>query len=193
VEFRAGSGLYWRGALAVEGVDFGLGFDAFIFVGPDHFWGGDYHRYAFDRVRSREFFDHSQFHAGYRMEGGRLRAEGLGREHIAEVTRHEVVERKALDMRHEEERHNFTTRAAAHQELTRAPSPGERKTPAAAAAPAAANTPRTEPAPSRATPGAASPTNRTPASASPAPRGAPAPSRATPGANSTTNRPSTGR
>ncbi|MGD0412461.1 MAG: DUF6600 domain-containing protein [Verrucomicrobiota bacterium] len=206
VEFHAGVGLYWHGAVAVEGVDFGLGFDAFVFVGPDHFWGGDYHRYAFERVRAREFFDHSQFHAGYRMEGGRLRAEGLGREHMAEVTRHEVVERKAMDMRHEEERHNFTTRAAAHQELTRAPSPGERKTSAAApasAAPAPANTPRGAPAPSRAapaaTPGTASATNRAPAGASPAtpPRGAPAPSRAapgaTPGAGSSTNRTSTGR
>jgi hypothetical protein len=204
VEFHAGVGLYWHGAAVVEGVDFGLGFDAFVFVGPDHFWGGDYHRYALDRVRAREFFDHSQFHAGYRIEGGRLRAEGLGREHVAEITRHEVVERKALDMRHEEERHNFTTRATAHQELTRAPAPAERKAPAAApatAAPARSNPPRGEPAPGRATPGAASATNRTPASATPAPattpRGEPAPGRAapgaTPGAGSSTNRPPTGR
>ena len=101
------------------------------------------------------------------MEGGRLRAEGLGREHIAEITHHEVVERKAVDMRHEEERHNFTTRATAHQELTRAPAPAERKTPGAApasAAPARARPPRGEPAPSRATPAPAT-----------APRGEPAP------------------
>ena len=201
VEFHAGVGLYWHGAVVAEGVDFGLGFDAFVFVGPDHFWGGDYHRYAFDRVRAREFYDHSQFHAGYRMEGGRLRAEGLGREHIAEVTHHEVVEHKAMDVRHEEERHNFTTRAAAHQELTRAPSPAARRTSAAApatAAPAPASASRGEPAPGRASPAAAPATNRGPASASPAaaPRGAPAPSRGAPAAPSTgssTNRPSTGR
>jgi len=82
VEFRVGAGLFWHGALVVDGVDFGLGFDAFVFVGHDHFWGGDYRRFAFDHARSREFFEHSRFHAGYRMEGGRLRAEGLGRDHI---------------------------------------------------------------------------------------------------------------
>ena len=202
VEFRVGSGLYWHGALAVEGVDFGLGFDAFVFVGPDHFWGGDYHRYAFDRARARELYDHSEFHAGYRIEGGRLRAEGLGREHIAAVTHHEIVERKAMDMRHEEERHNFTTRATAHQELTRSPSPGERRTTAATpatAAPAPANTSRGEPAPSRATPAAAPATGRNPAGvgAATAPRGTPATGRATPGAapstGSSTNRTSTGK
>ena len=42
VEFRAGAGLYWHGAAVTAGVDFGLGFDAFMFVGPDHFFGGDY-------------------------------------------------------------------------------------------------------------------------------------------------------
>jgi hypothetical protein len=129
VEFRAGLGLYWHGAAVVEGVDFGLGFDAFVFVGPDHFWGGDYRGFAFDRVRAREIFDHSQFHAGYRMEGGRLRAEGLGRDHIAEITHHEVVERKAEEMRHAEEIQNFKTRETAHQELARPSSPVNRNTP----------------------------------------------------------------
>jgi hypothetical protein len=37
VEFRASLGLYWHGALVVDGVDFALDFDAFAFVGPDHF------------------------------------------------------------------------------------------------------------------------------------------------------------
>jgi hypothetical protein len=185
VEFRPGLGLYWHGAAVTAEVDFGLGFDAFVVVGPDHFWGGDYHRFALDPARARVFFDHSKFQAGYRIEGGRLRAEGLGREHIAEITHHEVVERKAMDMRHDEEHHNFTTRSTAHQELTRAPSPGERKTSAAepaSAAPARGASPRGEPAPSRGTPAPAT-----------APRGAPAPSRSTSGGESSTNRPSTGR
>jgi hypothetical protein len=108
----------------VEGVDFGLGFDAFVFVGPDHFWDGDYHRYAFDRERSRVFYEHSQFHAGYRMQGGRLMAEGLGRDHMAEITHHEVVVHKATELRHAEESHNFAKRTEAHKELTHAPQRG---------------------------------------------------------------------
>jgi hypothetical protein len=118
VEFHVGVGLFWHGALVVDGVGFGLGFDAFVFVGTDHFWGGDYHRYAFDHARAREFYEHSQFHSGYRMEGGRLRAEGLGREHMAAITHHEVVEHKAAEMRHAEETHHFAQRTEEHKELT---------------------------------------------------------------------------
>jgi hypothetical protein len=124
VEFRVGLGLYWHGAAVVEGVDFGLGFDAFVFVGPDHFWDGDYHRYAFDRERSRVFYEHSQFHAGYRMQGGHLMAEGLGRDHIADITHHEVLVHKATELRHAEENHNFAKRTEEHKELTRAPQRG---------------------------------------------------------------------
>jgi hypothetical protein len=124
VEFRAGLGLYWHGALVVDGVGFGLGFDSYVFVGSDHFWGGDYNRYAFDRGRAREFYDHSQFHAGYRMEGGHLMAEGLGREHISEITHHEVVEHKVVEMRRAEQTHDFAIRTAEHKELTRAPERG---------------------------------------------------------------------
>ncbi len=117
VEFHAGLGLYWHGALVVDGVGFGLGFDAFVFVGPDHFWGGDYHHYAFDRERAREFYGHSEFHAGYRMEGGHLRAEGLGRDHMREITHHEIVEHRATEMRRTEEHQNFARRTEEHHEV----------------------------------------------------------------------------
>ena len=131
VDFRVGLGLFWHGALVVDGVGFGLGFDAFVFVGPDHFWGGDYHHYAFDRARSREFFEHSQFHAGYKMEGGHLRAEGLGREHMSEITHHEVVVHKAAELRRTEERHDFAARTTQHREVLTShpashPSPGSK-------------------------------------------------------------------
>jgi hypothetical protein len=142
VEYRAGVGLWWHGAAVGVGVDFGLGFDAFIVVGPDHFWGGDYHRFAFDRDHARDFYAHSEFHAGYRMEGGHLRAEGLGRDHIAAITHHEVVEHKATEMRHAEESHNVAARAAAHPEVAHAPASAGRSTPAGAT-------------PGRGTPGAA--------------------------------------
>jgi cobalamin biosynthesis Mg chelatase CobN len=119
VEFRVGLGLYWHGAAVVGGVDFGLGFGAFVFVGTDHFWGGNYRVYAFDERRSRDFFVHSEFHAGYRVEGGHLMAEGLGRDHMKEITHHEVVVAKASEMRQKEEHQNFAKRTEQHHELAR--------------------------------------------------------------------------
>ena len=124
VDFHAGVGLWWHGAAVSADFDFGLGFNAFIFVGPDHFWGGDYHRFAFDHDRARLFFDHSRFHAGYRFEGGRFRAEGLGRDHMREITHHEIAEHRAGDMRREEEHRNFAKRTDEHRELAHAPSRG---------------------------------------------------------------------
>jgi hypothetical protein len=121
VEFRVGQGLYWHGAAVVEGVDFGLGFNAFVFVGSDHFWGGNYNVYVFDQERSRTFYEHSTFHVGYRVEGGHLMAEGLGRDHIAQITHHEVVVHKVAELRRTEETHDFATRTIAHKELTRVP------------------------------------------------------------------------
>jgi hypothetical protein len=117
VEFRVGLGLYWHGALVVDGV----GFDTYVFVGTGHFWGGNYRTYAFDPVRAREFYGHSQFHAGYRMEGGHLMAEGLGREHMSEITHHQVVVQKASELRRTEEHHDFAKRTEEHHELARAP------------------------------------------------------------------------
>jgi hypothetical protein len=119
VEFRPGLGLYWHGAVVTAGIDFGLGFSAFVFVGNDHFWGGNYSVYVFNEDRSRVFFEHSTFHAGYRMEGGHLMAEGLGKDHIAAITHHEVVVHKAVELRHTEEVHNFAKRTEEHHDLAR--------------------------------------------------------------------------
>jgi hypothetical protein len=119
VDFRPGLGLYWHGALLADGVGIGLGFNAYVFVGADHFWGGDYHRYAFDHERARDFYAHSEFHAGYRMEGGHLRAEGLGRDHMREITHHEIVEHRATEMRRTEEHHDFAKRVEEHHEVAR--------------------------------------------------------------------------
>ncbi|HTA29459.1 MAG TPA: DUF6600 domain-containing protein [Candidatus Cybelea sp.] len=138
VEFRVGLGLYWHGAVVVEGVDFGLGFDSFVFVGHDHFWGGNYNVYVYDHERSRAFYEHSTFHAGYRMDGGHFVAEGLGREHMAQITHHEVEVHRVAEMRHEEEHHNFEKRTEEHHELVRVvvhPHPAEH--PAAGHAPEA--------------------------------------------------------
>ena len=119
VEFRVGHGLYWHGAVVVEGVDFGLGFNSFVFVGSDHFWGGNYNVYLYDQERSRVFFEHSTFHAGYKMDGGHFVAEGLGRDRVAEITHHPVEVHKVAEMRHAEETHNFAARTAEHKELAR--------------------------------------------------------------------------
>jgi hypothetical protein len=119
VEYHVGVGLWWHGGPVVAGVDFGLGFGAFVFVGSDHFWGGNYNVYVFDRERSRTFYEHSTFHAGFVMEGGHLRAEGLGRDHMAQITHHEIVVHKAAELRHAEEHHNFEKRTQEHHELAR--------------------------------------------------------------------------
>jgi hypothetical protein len=124
VEYRVGLGLYWHGGLLVDGIGIGLGFDSYVFVDHDHFWGGDYHRYAFDHERAREFYGHSEFHAGYRMEGGHLRAEGLGRDHMREITHHDIVEHRATELRHTEEHHNFARRTEEHHEVLK-PHPAE--------------------------------------------------------------------
>jgi hypothetical protein len=123
VEFHVGVGLFWHGGPVVAGVDFGLGFGAFVFVGADHFWGGNYNVYVFDRERSRVFFEHSTFHAGYRMEGGHLMADGLGRDRVAQITHHAVEVHKATELRHAEESHNFAKRTEAHKELAHATAP----------------------------------------------------------------------
>jgi len=186
VEFRPGLGLFWHGGLVVEGgvgIDFGLGFDAFVFVGADHFWGGNYRGYAFDRVHARAFYEHSSFHAGYLMEGGRLHAEGLGRERVAAITRHPVEERKAGELRRTEENRNFNKRAEEHPAITHA-APAERDRPGAiptGSHPTAGGGPTT----THATPGGLPTTSHT------APGGLPTTGHTTPGSSPTTGKGST--
>jgi len=117
VEFHVGHGLFWHGEAVVAGVDFGLGFGAFCFVGSDHFWGGNYNTYVFDESRSRVFFEHSTFNVGFKMEGGRFVAEGLGREHMSQITHHEIVVVKVTELRKTEETRNFAKRVAEHKDL----------------------------------------------------------------------------
>jgi hypothetical protein len=119
VEFRVGQGLFWHGAVVTAGIDFGLGFGAFCFVGTDHFWGGNYNTYVFDESRSRVFFEHSTFNVGYNVVGGRVVFEGLGKEHMAQITHHPVVVVKATELRRTEETHNFAKRVAEHKDLAR--------------------------------------------------------------------------
>jgi hypothetical protein len=118
-EFRPGFGLYFHGALAVD-IDFGLGFDAFVFVGCGHFWEHDFRRFVVGRDRARYFFAHSAIHNGYRMEGGRFHAEGLGRDRMREITHHEIVAHDAREMRRAQESRHTAERHAAHPEVRQA-------------------------------------------------------------------------
>jgi hypothetical protein len=116
--FRVGVGLEWHGALAVD-VGFGLGADAFVFIGGDHFWDHDYRHVIVDHDRAHEFFAHSEIHNGYHMDHGRFVAEGLGRDRVASITHHQVEERSAHEMRATEEHHDMATRQEQHPALAR--------------------------------------------------------------------------
>ncbi len=124
--FRAGVGLEWRGGVAVD-VDFGLGFDAFVFVGRDHFWDHDYAHVIIGREDARRFYARSEIHNGYRMDHGRFVADGLGRDRVAAFTHHEVAVHPARELRSAEEHHNVEARRQEHPEI--AARPGERTRP----------------------------------------------------------------
>ena len=87
--FRAGVGLWFGGRVAVD-VDFGLGADAFTFVAYDHFWDRNLRGFLVPRDRLGHIFERSVVLNGYRMEHGRFLVEGLGRERVASLTRHDV-------------------------------------------------------------------------------------------------------
>jgi hypothetical protein len=114
--FRAGVGIEWNGGVAVD-VDFGLQFDAFVFVGRDHFFDHDYTRVVIDRENARRFYAHSAIHNGYRMDHGRFVADGWGRERVAAFTHHEVAVRPAHELRTVEEHHDIQARHEQHPEL----------------------------------------------------------------------------
>lgn len=87
--YSTGVGLTFGGRVAVD-VDFGLGADAFIFVPYDRFWDHHLRGFILPRERMRLVFGRSVIHNGYRLDHGRFVVEGLGHEHIAMVTHHEV-------------------------------------------------------------------------------------------------------
>lgn len=87
--YRPGLGLYFRGGLAVD-VDFGLAVDDFCFVAYDHFWDADFRLHLLPRERLGPVFHGSRIVNGYRVDHGQLVVEGLGHEHMAALTHHEV-------------------------------------------------------------------------------------------------------
>jgi len=87
--YKPGVGLYFNGAVALD-VDFGLGVDDFMFVGYDHFWDHNLRPFFLPHDRLVVVFRGSLVLNGYRMDHGRFIIEGLGRDHIATLTHHDV-------------------------------------------------------------------------------------------------------
>ena len=87
--FKAGVGLWFGGRLAVD-VDFGLGAEMFTFVPYDRFWDHNLHAFLLPRERVSVFFGRSVIMNGYRLDHGRFVVEGLGREHMASFTHHDI-------------------------------------------------------------------------------------------------------
>ena len=87
--YKVGVGLHFNGRLALD-VDFGLGMDAYTFVGYDQFFALNYRPYLLPRERVSLVFAGSRILNGYRVEGGRFRVEGPGHDRVALQTHHEV-------------------------------------------------------------------------------------------------------
>jgi len=104
--FRPGLGLYYNGGAAVD-VDFGLGMDAFMFVPYDHFWDVDYRPFYLHRDRFEIVFRGSHVLNGYRFDHGHFFIEGLGHDHLALLTHHDVrVEHELHDFRGGRDNHD---------------------------------------------------------------------------------------
>jgi hypothetical protein len=88
--FEPGIGIMFRGRYGAD-VDFGLGYDDFVFVGYDHFWDHDY-RLALAPVGVRVgLFRSSLVINNYSFGGdGRFVVEGIGHERIALLTHRDV-------------------------------------------------------------------------------------------------------
>jgi hypothetical protein len=89
--FEAGVGLMYRGRFGVD-LDFGLGYDDFVFVGYDHFWDRDYRPFLAPPILVRDrLFSASLVINNYSFGAdGRFVVEGLGHDRVALLTHHEV-------------------------------------------------------------------------------------------------------
>jgi hypothetical protein len=87
--YQVGVGLLYKGHLAPD-VDFGLDMDVFTFVAYDHFWDHDFRPFLLPRERLELVFRGSRIANGYRVDHGRFVIEGLGHDHLATLTHHDV-------------------------------------------------------------------------------------------------------
>jgi hypothetical protein len=93
--------------------DFGYGASFYVFVGYDHFWEHDYHRFILRGDEYRRIYGRSEINRFRRDEHGRFIHEGLDREHLERFTG-----RKVEEVRHEELRnHDRAALRADHQRV----------------------------------------------------------------------------
>lgn len=97
-EYVVGVGLRYRGVAVGVDFDFGIGYQAYTFVGYDHLWVHDYRAYYVPHERVEIVFRSSQMHNGYREDHGRFVVEGFGRDHVAI---HTGVRVEVVDVHHQ--------------------------------------------------------------------------------------------
>ena len=89
--FQAGVGLVYNGRVGVGvELDFGLHAEQFVFVGYDHFWEHDYHRFLLPRERMGFVFRSSRIMSNYRFANNHFVVGGIGHERMAELTHRKV-------------------------------------------------------------------------------------------------------
>jgi len=86
------NGGWWeyRGARFGVDYDFGFGPGFFVFVGYDHLWEPDYHRFVLHGAEFHRIFARSEISRLRRDEHGRFVREGLDREHLEHLTGRKV-------------------------------------------------------------------------------------------------------
>jgi hypothetical protein len=98
-------------------VDYGFGFGAsfFVFVGYDHLWERDYHRFILRGDEFHRIYGRSEISRLRRDEHGRFVHEGLDRAHLERLTGRKVEERKMEEVRE----HDRETARADHDRVMR--------------------------------------------------------------------------
>jgi hypothetical protein len=85
--FVPGIGLDFHGRLALD-IDFGLGWNDFVFCSYDHLFDRDFHAYLLPRARVFAIYSHSIVRNNYAIVNGRFAVEGLDRARMEVLTHH---------------------------------------------------------------------------------------------------------
>ncbi len=115
-------GWTWGGRRFGADYDFGYGASFYVFVGYDHFWEHDYHRFILRGDEYRRIYGRSEINRFRRDEHGRFIHEGLDREHLERFTGRRVEEVRHEDLRNHDRAALRVDhqRVAAEHERTRA-------------------------------------------------------------------------
>jgi hypothetical protein len=118
--FVPGVGLEFNGAPAFDS-DFGLPEESFVFIGFGDFWGRDFRHARLGAGQARQIYSHSAISNGYRLQGGRIADEGVGRDRVAGLTHRPIQPASPQNLR--------SSRAAPHPQSP-GPSPNRNFPPA---------------------------------------------------------------